>query len=110
MRNIVSINNDNKSDNDVFLGAYIEAQKNQRIPEEVYFVAGAILTVGLPEIFFIFYGGLIPFFVFASSLLVGIGLGVTKYYYGSPYQTLSLARGTVSQAPPSEQDTTRKAA
>lgn len=110
MTNVAPINRNNKDNNDIFLGAYIEAQKNQRIPEEVYFAAGAILTVGLPEIFFIVYGGLIPFFVFASSLLVGAGLGVAKYRYGSSYQTLSLGIGPASQAPPSRRDTTKKAA
>ena len=110
MNNVVTINKNNKGSNASFLSAYIEAQNNQRIPDEVFFVAGAILTVGLPEFFFSFYGGLILFFVFAGMLLVGAGLGVAAYYYRSSYQTLTLSRGTVSQVPPSAQDTTKKAA
>ena len=107
MSKIVSINKCNRGD---FLGTYIEAQNNQRIPDEVFFVAGAILTVGLPAFFFSVDGGLIPFFLFVSSLLVGIGLGLANYYYRLPYQTLSLSKGIVPQAPPSKQDTTEKAA
>jgi hypothetical protein len=110
MSNVASINKGNKGSKDSFLAAYIEAQNNQRIPEEVFFVAGAILTVGLPEFFFSFYGGLIPFFVLAISLLVGAGLGVATYYYRSPYQTLALSKGAVAQAPPSRKGTTKKAA
>ena len=110
MSKSVSISKENKSRKDCFLGAYIEAQNNQRIPEEVYFVAGAILTVGLPEFFFSFYGGLIPFFVFATSLLAGVGLGLATYYYELLYQPLLLNIGTVSQVPPSKKNTTKKAA
>lgn len=107
MSNIVSINRDNEVS---FLGAYIEAQNNQRIPEEVFFVAGVILTVGLPESFLVIYGGLIPFIVFASSLLAGAGLGLAIDYYKSPYQTLSLSKEAGSQSPTRKDDTTRIAA
>ncbi len=109
MSNVISINKGNKRSND-FLGAYIEAQNNQRIPEEVFFAAGAILTVGLPEFIFSIYGGLIPFFVFASSLVAGVGLGLANYYYKSPYQTLSLSDRSGLQVPPGKKGTTKKAA
>ena len=109
MSNVISINKGNKRSND-FLGAYIEAQNNRRIPEEIFFVAGAILTVGLPEFIFSIYGGLIPFFVFASSLLVGAGSGLANYYYRSPYLTLSLSDRAGLQVPPGKKDTTDKAA
>lgn len=107
MNNIIKIDRENKNG---FLGAYIEAQNNQRIPEEVYFVAGVVLTVGLPEIFLTIYGGLIPFIVFASSLAAGAGLGSAFNHYRSPYQSLSLGRGTAPRADASRNDTTRKAA
>jgi hypothetical protein len=111
MTNIVSINKDSKQrSSDNFLGAYIDAQNNQRIPEEVIFVAGVILTLGLPEFFLSIYGGLIPLIVFASSLLVGSGLGVAINYYKLPYQTLSLNEEAESQVPASKNDTKKKAA
>lgn len=110
MSNVISINKNSEGDKGSFLGAYIEAQNNQHIPEEVFFVAGVILTVGLPEFLLSVYGGLIPFIVFASSLLAGIGLGLATDYYKTPYQTLSLSKGTESQVSTSRNDTTRKAA
>lgn len=110
MSNIVTFNKYNKGNKGSFLGAYINAQNNQRIPEEVIFVAGVILTVGLPEIFLSVYGGLIPLIVFASSLLMGVGLGLVTDYYKTPYQTLSLSKGTVLQVPANRNDTTKKAA
>lgn len=109
MNNVVSINKDNNGSRDLF-GAYIKAQNNQRIPEEVFFVAGVILTVGLPELFFSIYGGLVPFIVFASTMLVGAGLGLATNYYKSPYQTLSLSKEPVPQFPTSKKGTTKKAA
>lgn len=110
MSNVVLTFKDHKVSNHDFLGAYIEAQNNQRIPDEVVFVAGAILTVGLPEFFFSFYGGLIPFFVLAGSVLAGAGLGVVTYYHKPPYLTLSLGKGIVLQRPPNKKDTTGRAA
>jgi hypothetical protein len=107
MSNIIPINKENKGG---FLGAYIEAQNNQRIPEEVYFVAGVILTVGLPETFFGIYGGLIPFVVFGSSLMIGAGLGWAFDYYKPSYQTLSLCQGNAPRVTARKNDTTKKAA
>ena len=110
MSNIISINKSTEGLNVNVLSAYIDAQYNQRIPEEVFFVAGAILTVVLPELFFSIYGGLIPFFVFASSLIGGVGLGLAKYNDKSPYQTLSLSNQTVSQVQPRKENTRKEAA
>lgn len=109
MNNVVSFNKDKNGSRDLF-GAYIRAQNNQRIPEEVFFAAGVILTVGLPELFFSIYGGLLPFIVFASTMLVGVGLGLAINNYKSPYQTLSLSKEPVTQSPTSRKGTTKKAA
>ena len=109
MGNIVSITKATRGCNDSFLGSYIEAQNKQGILEEVFFVAGVILTVGLPEFFFIFYGGLIPFFVLAGSLLAGAGLGFAIYTFRSPYQTLSLSNGILPQVTPSKPDAKKAA-
>jgi hypothetical protein len=110
MSNVVSIDKHSTGHGDSFLGEYIESQNNQRIPEVVFFVAGAILTIGLPELYFSIYGGLIPFFVFAGCLLSGAGLGVGVYRFRSPYQILAINGRTVSQVTPSKEDTTKKAA
>jgi len=110
MGDVVSINRQHQGSTYNFMGAYIKAQKNQRIPEEVTFVAGVILTVGLPEYFLSVYGGLIAFIVFAVSLIVGVGLGVALDYYKLPNQLLSLRKQVVSHAPTNENDNTKKAA
>lgn len=107
MNNIIKIHRENM---DGFLGAYIEAQNNQRIPEEVRFAAGVILTVGLPEIFFTIYGGLIPLIVFAGIFTVGVGLGGVFEQHKAPYQTLSLWKGPAPRVPARRNDTTKKAA
>lgn len=110
MRDVVYMHHDDTG-KDSFLSAYIKAQNNQRIPDEVFFVAGAILTVGLPELFFSFYGGFVLFLLLAGSLLVGAVVGVATYYYRSPFQTLSLKKATtILEVPPNRKDTTRKAA
>jgi hypothetical protein len=104
MSNLISINKGS------FLGDYIDAQNNQRIPEEVFFVAGVILTVGLPGYFNSVYAGLIPFLVFASTFLIGAGLGLAAYFYTLPYQIISLDKEAMPEASTSKSDTTKKAA
>lgn len=107
MNNIIRIDRENK---DGFLGDYIEAQNNRRIPEEVYFVAGVIFTVGLPEIFFVIYGGLIPFVVFASGLTVGAMLGWAFDRLKAPRQSLSIWKGGAPRVHTGRGDTTKRAA
>lgn len=107
MNNIIKLNRENQSG---FLSRYLEAQNNRFIPEELYFVAGVILTVGLPEIFFTIYGGLIPFIVFGSIATVGVGLGWAFDRYRAPYQSLSLRKGSAPTVHTSRNDTTKKAA
>jgi hypothetical protein len=107
MNNIINLNRENRNG---FLGGYVEAQNNRFIPEELYFVAGVILTVGLPEIFFTIYGGLIPFIVFGSIATAGAGLGWAFNRYRAPYQSLSLRKGPAPNVHASRNDRTKKAA
>jgi hypothetical protein len=68
-----------------FLGAYSHAQDNERIPKTALFIAGAFLTVALPQIICTAYGGIIPFIAFASSASVGSIIGLIMYRQ-MPYQ------------------------
>jgi hypothetical protein len=110
MSNVASIDDGHRNRKGGFLGSYIKAQNDQRIPEEVFFVAGVILTVGLPELVLSIYGGLTPFIVLASTLLAGGGLGLVAYCYKLPHQTMWLDTEAISRVPMSESDMTKKAA
>lgn len=102
MKNVISINR-NK-----LLGAYIDAQNKERIPEDAYFYAGVFLWVLLPQLTLFLYGGITPLIIFAACALGGSLLGVAKYY--SPSAPPSIA-GTVTKARvPPRQDSSRKRA
>lgn len=92
------------------LGAYCDAQNNERLPEEAFFVTGVILTVVCPQIIFYSYGGIIPLIALSGSALVGTLLGLSMHRQ-SAYRVISTIRtGNIPQAPTNEDRTTRKAA
>ncbi|HEX8473046.1 MAG TPA: hypothetical protein VF666_03370 [Pyrinomonadaceae bacterium] len=93
-----------------FLGAYLDAQISERIPDEVFFFTGVIFTVVLPQTIYCAYGGIVSPMMFAANALVGSLLGWAMHRQ-SPNPIPSCVRtGTMPQAPPSEDTTKRDAA
>jgi hypothetical protein len=90
-----------------FLGTYYYAQSVERIPEQLLFVAGVILTVALPQIIFAAYGGIIPLIAFACCASIGSSLGWFMYRQ-MPFQVPSFF--AERNAPPSEDTAKDKAA
>jgi hypothetical protein len=82
-------------------GANPDAQDNERTPEEAFLVAGAILTLVLPQFVLSVYGGLVAFAVCAGIALAGAAWGVASYKRSS-YPVESRITGTTSQAPPKQ--------
>jgi hypothetical protein len=62
-----------------FLGAYIDAPNGNHIPEDAYFCAGVFLSVLLPQLTFVAYGGILPLVVFALTAAAGSACGLAKY-------------------------------
>lgn len=85
-----------------FLGHYCYAQSNERIPAEVPFLFGVFLTVVLPQIICIVYGGIIPLVAFASVATVGCVLGWVLYRQMPYHVTSCFSTRNMPQAPPSE--------
>lgn len=93
MDNVVSINRVK------VLGAYIDAQNGELIPEDAYFYAGVLLSVVLPQFTFFVYGGPLPLLAFAVIVLAGSIYGLARYR--SPYRFPSCVdRGTEARVPP----------
>jgi hypothetical protein len=85
MEKVVSINAGQ------FLGSYRDTQNNKQfIPEDSLFVAGVLLSMVLPELIYIAYGGFLPLIAFAGSAVAGSTWGVAMYYK-SPERTISYA-------------------
>jgi hypothetical protein len=71
-----------------FLGGYSHALERERINETVLFFAGVFLTVALPQIICIAYGGIIPLIAFASTVSAGSILGWVMYRH-APHRVVS---------------------
>lgn len=95
MKGVVSINGRK------FLGSYIDARNNERIPDEVFFGTGAFLTVVLPQLICSAYG-LLPITVFAGTALAGSLWGAANYFRQPPAAPSLTGTRTVPQAPPGE--------
>jgi hypothetical protein len=104
MNKVVPLNNKK------FLGAYLYAQNSERIPEDSLFVIGVILSEVLPATIYSAYGGPVPPVVLAGSALAGLIWGLARYYNNSSWGTSRADTGTMPQAPPSENNSLKKAA
>jgi hypothetical protein len=82
MNNVVSINRGK------VLGAYIDAQCSGLAKEDAYFYAGVLSSLVLPQYVLFIYGGFLALIAFAITGLIGLTLGVTRYYW-FPYRPLS---------------------
>jgi hypothetical protein len=93
MNNLVSINRGK------VLGDYIDAQFGETT-EDAYFYAGVLLSVVLPQYALSVYGRFFPMIAFAITGLVGLTLGLARYYW-FPYQSLSCVDSkAVTRIPP----------
>lgn len=55
-------------------------RQTTKIPEDIFFALGAVLTIALPEgIFAAAYGGLASFAVFIATAVVGCAAGLAMY-------------------------------
>lgn len=68
-----------------FLGSYCDDARKERIPDQVYFAAGVLLSLGLSQFIFGVYGGATVVTAFAGSAAAGVVWGLVKYLRG-PYQ------------------------
>jgi hypothetical protein len=110
MNKVVSINRKGSINRKRLLGAYIDAQKTERIPEEAVFFTGVFLSAVLPQLTLSAYGGLVPLIAFVSVALVGSIWG-WAIYLKSPYRLISCVDAeTVPQAPPGEDANLKDAA
>lgn len=79
MNNVVSINRRK------VLGAYIDAQAGGLANEDAYFCAGVLSSLVMPQYVLFVYGGSLALIAFAVTGLIGLALGVAKYYW-LPYR------------------------
>lgn len=92
-----------------FLGDYCYAQSSERIPEPALFIAGALLTVALPQIIFAAYG-ITTFNALAGSAAIGSVLGWANSRREPDQFITCVARRDVPQAPPAEDAANKDAA
>jgi hypothetical protein len=102
MDNAVSINSKK------ILGAYIDAQSGDLIPEDAYFCAGVFLSMLLPEFAFVTYGGLVPLVTFAACAVAGSVYGLARYRSANRHLPCVVV-GTEARVPP-RKDVSRKRA
>ena len=86
-----------------FLGSYAEAGSKEWIPDGIYFAAGVVITVALPQLFYSVYGGIVPLVAFLGSSLAGLTLGLIIRRLAPYTITSCVGMGTVPQAPPEEE-------
>jgi len=104
---VVSINSKNRNK---VVGAYIEAQRRERILDGAAFVAGVLVTLVLPRIIYCVYFGPITAIAFAGLALVGTIVGVAMYYTPPDQIVSCVSKRTTAQLMPTEDTETKKAA
>jgi hypothetical protein len=82
MSNVVSINRGK------VLEAYLDAQGVGLDNEDAYFYVGVLSSLVLPQYVLFVYGGFLALTAFAITGVVGLTLGVARYYW-LPYRLVS---------------------